>query len=173
MRNKEIEMTTQTVFCFTQLPNTITDDRSSLESVRRCLVATGFELLEIREFDSGEADETWISPASEKRIQIFVNDTAPASEDEADASRTELIGEVVDLWFVLRAIRNLLSEEPDVSALKKPETPMERFMDTVREFREERENAPDNWNFLFAPDVDEVVCAFNVLDDSDRLALTH
>lgn len=148
-------------------------DDSSLENVRRCLAATGFELLEMREFESGRCDETWSHPASANKVRLNVTSPEAIVDQEPDASRSELVSEVIDLWFELRAIRNLLSDDLDNMLVQKEETPMERFFSFVQDFRKERENAPDTWNFMFSADVDETICAFNELKESDRLAILH
>lgn len=148
-------------------------DRNSLESVRNCLVTTGFELLEIRDFWDGRCDETWISPANDNKIRIKTVLPEGGTELEEDATRTELVDEVVDLWVELRAIRNLLSDDLDELLIKEEETPMERFFNKITDYREEREDSPDAWRFMFAPDVDESICAFNELEESDRLAIIH
>ena len=148
-------------------------DRASLENVRRCLVASGFELLEIREFENGHNDETWSQPAADHKIRLNVTSPETQMDQEPDASRSELVSEVIDLWFELRAIRNLLSDDLDEMLIQKEETPMERFFNSVKDFRKERENAPDTWKFMFSADVDETICAFNELKESDRLAILH
>jgi hypothetical protein len=67
----------------------------------------------------------------------------------------------------------LLTEDPDEKLVKKEETPMERFFNAVDDFRNERENSPDTRRFMFSADVDETICAFNELAESDRLAIIH
>ena len=125
---------------------------ASLANVRDCLAATGFELLEMREFESGPCDETWFSPANDNKVRVNITSLEEVLEQEEDASRTELVGEVIDLWFELRAIRNLLSEDPDDMLVQKEDTPMERFFSSVQDFRNELESAPDRWKFMFSSD---------------------
>ncbi len=163
-------MTTQNTFCTDAGFTEIEVDSASLTNVRHCLTATGFELLEIREFESGQCDETWMSPTNDNKVRINIISPDDVLEGE-DATRNELVGEVIDLWFELRAIRNLLSEDLDDMLVKKEETPMERFFSSVQDFRKERENAPDTWKFMFSSDIDETICAFNELGESDRLAI--
>jgi len=110
-------------------------DVASLENVRRCLAATGFELLEMREFESGRCDETWSHPASANKVRLNVTSPEATVDQEPDASRSELVSEVIDLWFELRAIRTLLSEDLDDMLVQKEETPMERFFSFVQDFR--------------------------------------
>ena len=53
-------------------------DPESLEDARLCLFASSYELLEIRDFDSGLYDETWISNDCGNRIRIaFSRTTSP------------------------------------------------------------------------------------------------
>ena len=164
-------MTTQNNFCTSTAFSEVEVDSASLANVRNCLAATGFELLEIREFEAGQCDETWVSPANDNKVRVNITSPEEVLEQEEDASRTELVGEVIDLWFELRAIRNLLTEDPDDMLVQKEDTPMERFFSSVQDFRNERESAPDTWNFMFSSDVDETICAFNELKESDRLAI--
>jgi DNA-binding transcriptional MerR regulator len=162
-------MTTQNIFIPAETISEIDVSSDSLESIRSCLAATGFELKEIREFKDGKRDETWTSPTNDNQVRINV--VLHEGGAEQDATRKELVNEVIDLWFELRAIRNLLAEDLDEPLVKNEETPMERFFSSVQDFRNERENAPDAWRFMFSSDVDETICAFNDLRESDRLAI--
>ena len=166
-------MTIQNTFSSGTDFNQLDVDDASLENVRRCLVATGFELLEMREYKDGRCDETWSHPASTNKVRLNVISPESKTDRERDAFRSELVSEVIDLWFELRAIRNLLSDDLDDMLVLKEESPMERFFKFVLEFRKERENAPDTWKFMFSEDVDETICAFNELEESDRLAILH
>jgi len=166
-------MTSKAIFSSSVQLTELNIDSEALDAVRRCLLATGFELLEMREFDSGHIDEMWSDPASSYKVRLNITSPKIIEEQEVDASRSELVSEVIDLWFELRAIRNLLSDDLDEMLLQKEETPMERFQNFVQDFRTERENAPDTWRFMFSAEVDEAICAFNELKESDRLAILH
>ena len=146
-------------------------DNASLGNVRDCLTATGFELLEIREFDDGKCDETWISPADGSKVRINITLPVTPLEEEKDTSRTELVSEVIDLWFELRSIRNLLSEESDDLFVQEEETPMERYFNSLEYYQNKREGSLDTWKFTYSKNIDESIMALYSLDETDRLAI--
>ena len=148
-------------------------ESKSIDSFRQCLSIAGFELLKIWSFDDGRCQEIWATPADDRRAHINIMPSGDENTQEPDASRSQLISEVIDLWIELRGIRNLLSDDLDDFLIREEETPTERFINSVNDFQKDRENEPDMWNFMFSKDVDEEVCSFYALDECDRLAITH
>ena len=146
---------------------------ASLENVRHCMSIAGFEFLEQREFEDGRCDETWISTTTKNSVRINITASVEDCHQEEDTTTEQLVSEVIDLWFELRAIRNLLSEDFDNMLVQKEETPMQRFFESVQSFREERKSSPDKWDFIFSENFDETICAYEELSESDRLAITH
>jgi len=143
----------------------------NLEGVRKCLVATGYELLEVQDFEDGGANETWECAVTSKLVRLCSSQEV----EEPEASRRELVNEVIDLWVELRAIRNTLSlalrDDNDLDLPKPEETPLDRLRSATEELETAKEENPGQWEYLFK--TDSSVLAYVALDESDRAAVTH
>ena len=114
---------------------------------------------------------SWVSPADGSKVRINITLPVTPLEEEKDTSRTELVSQVIDLWFELRSIRNLLSEEPDDMFVQEEETPMERYFNSLEYYQNKREGALDTWKFMYSTNIDESIMALYSLDETDRLAI--
>ena len=50
---------------------------------------------------------------------------------------------------------------------------MQKFWNKVRDIEIGKELDPDHWDFMFKSPIDETVCAYFELSESDRFAITH
>lgn len=155
---------------FTVSPNT-------LENARLALRHADFEILEIWHEDEIHVYEVWQHTCSGVQIRLDVGQETAAKDEPLEATRQDVVNELVDLWIELRAIRRHFTEAPDYydeySSIVRPKTPLQRFWEKVSEFELERAADPEVWSFIFNTGVDETVCAYNELSAQDRLAITH
>ena len=77
----------------------------------------------------------------------------------------------------MRSIRDHLKPaddyEFDTEVPTQPITSWQRFWQNVEEFRSEKTAYPENWRFIFRPEVDEYVAAYQELSAADRAAITQ
>lgn len=148
-----------------------------LDAVRKSLLKSSFELLEIKHIGDQHVSETWKQSETDKQICLEIAQSEQLEEIEEPATLQNVVDELVDLWIELRAIRNNtnddLNEEEFFIFPRKPLSPLEVFWRNVELQREMRNNNPDQWTFLFNSGIDEYICAYHELDDSDQKAITH
>ena len=81
-----------------------TIQEENLSNIQKLLLDLGYDLLEIWDHDDGKNYEIWIS--NDKITEVKLN----VIFLERDASRSDIVNEVIDLWFELREINNTLKE---------------------------------------------------------------
>tara|TARA_B110000003_G_C16542853_1_gene493496 strand:- start:401 stop:946 length:546 start_codon:yes stop_codon:yes gene_type:complete len=173
---EEIDMTFQ--FNFSQAENAnFTVTSSALENARLALRHANFEILEIWHEGEEHIYEIWQNTVSGTQIRLDIEQDDVVEEEPSEATRQDVVNELVDLWIELRAIRRHFTEAPDYfdecENIERSTTPLQRFWLKVREFELERAADPELWSFIFNTGVDETVCAYNELSAQDRLAITH
>ena len=143
--------------------------KENLSKMQKFLLDLGYDLLEIWDHDNGKNHEIWIS--NDKVTEVKLNVILL----ESDASRSDIVNEVIDLWFELREINNTLKEnlEFEDSKVLDNKTPIERFNERVLQMSQ-------NWNadeannlFLYKEDVDPIILTYLSLDGEERRAITH
>ena len=102
--------------------------------------------------------------------------------DQQDASRQDVVNELVDLWGELRAIRNHFTlnssayddvEDDDLYIIQKPPSPLDKFWQKVSEAKTMIEEDQEEWDFMIKDFVDAAVFAYYDLSQADRLAIVH
>ena len=153
-------------------PTQIELHSKELEDKRLEVKQAGFELLELWHTDDVHTHEVWKNP---KTLEILRFQIAPEPKEPIDASRQEVIDELVDLWIELRAIRNNFDTyfEDDISVLPKNISLKEHFDTKVEQFKSEKELDPEAWAFLFNSSLDESILAYYDLSIDDRKAICH
>jgi hypothetical protein len=148
-----------------------------LDAVRKVLLASSFELLEIKSVEDQRVSETWKQSQTNKQICLEIIDKSLDAKAEEPATLQNVVDELVDLWIELRAIRNntLNSSNEDETWIlpHKLPTSLGLFWQKVGEQRERRSADPEAWSFQFKHFIDEYICAYNSLDPTDRKAITH
>ena len=152
------------------LKNKIQVSFSNLNAIQSILSKSKFELLEIWTPDEGNERQIWFNKHSDTKITILIN------SDKSDTDNQELISEVRDLWFELRAIRDVMEEyylEPELDTKNKNINSFCRYLDQVKEYQNEWEENKSYWSKLFNKNIDPSTLAFLNLDDEDKQNLTN
>ena len=146
-----------------------TIQEENLIKMQKFLLDLGYELLRIIDFDDSAKHEIWISNDKAKEVKLNV---IPL---ESDASRSDIVNEVIDLWFELREINNTLKENLDFedSMVLDNKTPIEKFNERVLQMSQNWSEDEVNNLFLYKEDIDPMVLTYLSLDGEDRRAITH
>ena len=116
-----------------KISNTIKISESKLNSFQTFLSKAKFELLEIWTPDEGEEKQIWFNKELKTKVTIVVT-----KEEELLSTNKQIVTEVTDLWFELRAIRNVLEDyylEPEVQIEDKNDNTFNRFNDKLEEYQ--------------------------------------
>jgi hypothetical protein len=186
---EEIDMTFK--FKFSKINEPYLNIKANdLENARLDVSNAGFELQEIWHAENAQSHETWKNSASLDHVRFNVipqnnviqqNKFVPEDVDDEtcppeDASRQDVIDELLSVWLELHEIRNHLTAVPDEDyfyKFQKELTPLDRFWQKVGETKELKEADPEEWHFIVNDYVDETVFAFYELSYDDRLAIVH
>ena len=169
-------------FKFSKINETNIDiNASDLEKTRIELANEGFELFEICTYEAGHSHEVWQNTNKYERVKVDIIPEKQNDEvvDHQDASRQDVVDELVDLWLELRAIRNHFTynysdvEDDDFYSIQKPPSPLDKFRKKVAETKTLIEEDQEEWNFVIREDVDAEVFAYYDLSPTDRLAIVH
>ena len=146
-----------------------TIQEENLTKMQKFLLDLGYELLRIIDFDDSAKHEIWISNDKAKEVKLNV---IPL---ESDASRSDIVNEVIDLWFELREINNTLKENLDFedSMVLDNKTPIEKFNERVLQMSQNWSEDEVNNLFLYKEDIDPMVLTYLSLDGEERRAITH
>ena len=183
LEQEEIGMTFQFKFSKINEPY-MNISAGDLEKARTEVSNAGFELFEIWEHKDTHSHEVWKNSNTSECIRLNI---IPENQDDQvnspqDASRQEVVDELVDLWGELRAIRNYLApnfaeyddiEEDDLYIIQKPPSPLEKFWQKVAEAKVMIEEDQEGWDFLIKDVVDATVFAYYDLPQADRNAIVH
>ena len=144
--------------------------KENLNSLESLLSKANYELLEIWTPDEGEEKQVWFNCKSNKKITLYTKD------EELLSTNKQIVSEVTDLWFELRAIRNVLEEyyyEPEIDTKIREEGSFERFQCKVLEYKNEWEQNETYWVKLFNKNIDPTTLAFLNLEEADKQNLTN
>ena len=152
------------------LKNQIQVSSSNLNTVQSLLSKSKFELLEIWTPDEGKEKQVWFNTHTNIKIELLISDK------KLDANSEELISEVRDLWFELRAIRDVMEEyyqEPELEVKNRNINSFCKYQEQVKEYQNEWEENKAYWSKLFNKNIDPSTLAFLNLDDEDKQNLTN
>lgn len=150
--------------------NQIKVSLSNLNSIQLLLSKSKFELVEIWTPDDGNEKQVWFNKHINIKITLLITDIKNCSDND------ELVNEVRDLWFELRAIRDVMEEyylEPHVEIKNKSINSFSRYQDQVKEYEGEWKENKTYWTKLFNKNIDPSTLAFLNLDDEDKQNLTN
>ena len=150
--------------------NQIKVSLSNLNSIQSLLSKSKFELVEIWTPDDGNEKHVWFNKHINIKITLLITDIKTCSDND------ELVNEVRDLWFELRAIRDVMEEyylEPHVEIKNKSINSFSRYQDQVKEYEGEWKENKTYWTKLFNKNIDPSTLAFLNLDDEDKQNLTN
>ena len=153
-------------------PTDIEVHPNNLDYKRREAMEAGFELLELWHTNEVHSHEIWKNPKTLETIRFQI---LPEPNEQIDASRQEVVDELVDLWIELRAIRNNFETyfEDEIYSLPKNISLKEHFDTKVEQFKNERKLDPEEWAFLFNSSLDESILAYFDLSVAERKAICH
>ena len=130
-----------------------------------------FELIEMWETDNKEEYEIWLNTITKTKVKVNIVKNLKYNKD---ASRQEVVNEIIDLWYELRAIRDILSEDEDDYYEKANHlTPYDRYNNMVKRFVGEQESNKDTWRFVYHTIIDPHLLAYLEIDEDDRVAITQ
>ena len=138
---------------------------SNREATQKMLLQAGFELHEIWEHDSGDNYEVWSQPKTNK--QIVLDLSRPEEHNISD-----VVSEIIDCWFELRAIRDLLSaNEPELLTRSNNLTAHEIFLEKVEEQKSDLSDAIPTLQLIFGQEPDLELLSFFDLDERTKNAI--
>lgn len=150
--------------------NQIKVSLSNLNSIQSLLSKSKFELVEIWTPDDGNEKQVWFNKYINIKITLLITEINTCSDND------ELVNEVRDLWFELRAIRDVMEQyylEPHVEFKDKSINSFSRYQDQVKEYEGEWKENKTYWTKLFNKNIDPSTLAFLNLDDEDKQNLTN
>jgi len=161
---------------FSALEFTVSE--TELPATRLIIKNSGFELYELWSTEAGHSHEVWFNTdkAQVVRLNTATSNGEASAEISEDATRQDIVDELVDLWLELRKVRRSIEAQYtdyDVDVLQSEPKPIQKFWNKVRDIEIGKELDPDHWDFMFKSPIDETVCAYFELSESDRLAITH
>ena len=155
-----------------------------LDKARTEVSNAGFELFEIWEHEDTHSHEVWKNSNTSEciRFNMILEKQDDQVTDQQDASRQDVVDELVDLWGELRAIRNHFTrnsaeyddiEEDNLYIIQKPPSPLDKFWQKVAEAKVMIEEDQEGWDFVIKDFIDASVFAYYDLSKADRLAIVH
>lgn len=138
---------------------------SNREAIQNLLFQSGFVLDEIREYDNGGLYEVWSQPETQKRIVLELTSSV-------ENNISDVVSEIIDCWFELRAIKDLLSAtEPQLLIRPNQLTAHETFLEKVEEQRSDLSDALPTLKLVFGSEPDLELLSFFDLDERTKNAI--
>ena len=155
----------------TKFSNIIKVSQSNINSLQSLLLKSKFELLEIWSPDSGEEKQVWFNTQLNTKLTLIVK-----NEEELLTTNKQIVSEVTDLWFELRAIRDVLEQEyllPELNLEDKNESSFQKYQNKVEEYQCEWNENKQYMSKLFDKSIDPSILAFLNLEEADKQNLTN
>lgn len=151
--------------------NIIKVSQSNINSLQSLLLKSKFELLEIWTPDSGEEKQVWFNTQLNTKLTLIVK-----NEEELLTTNKQIVSEVTDLWFELRAIRDVLEQEyllPELNLEDDNESSFQKYQNKVDEYQCEWNENKQYMSKLFNKSIDPSILAFLNLEEADKQNLTN
>ncbi len=151
--------------------NIIKVSQSNINSLQSLLLKSKFELLEIWTPDSGEEKQVWFNTQLNTKLTLIVK-----NEEELLTTNKQIVSEVTDLWFELRAIRDVLEQEyllPELNLEDENESSFQKYQNKVDEYQCEWNENKQYMSKLFNKSIDPSILAFLNLEEADKQNLTN
>ena len=151
--------------------NIIKVSQSNINSLQSLLLKSKFELLEIWTPDSGEEKQVWFNTQLNTKLTLIVK-----NEEELLSTNKQIVSEVTDLWFELRAIRDVLEQEyllPELNLVDENESSFQKYQNKVEEYQCEWNENKQYMSKLFNKSIDPSILAFLNLEEADKQNLTN
>ena len=151
--------------------NIIKVSQSNINSLQSLLLKSKFELLEIWTPDSGEEKQVWFNTQLNTKLTLIVK-----NEEELLTTNKQIVSEVTDLWFELRAIRDVLEQEyllPELNLEYENVSSFQKYQIKVDEYQYEWNENKQYMSKLFNKSIDPSILAFLNLEEADKQNLTN
>ena len=151
--------------------NIIKVSQSNINSLQSLLLKSKFELLEIWTPDTGEEKQVWFNTQLNTKLTLIVK-----NEEELLTTNKQIISEVTDLWFELRAIRDVLEQEyllPELNLEDENVSSFQKYQIKVDEYQYEWNENKQYMSKLFNKSIDPSILAFLNLEEADKQNLTN
>ena len=151
--------------------NIIKVSQSNINSLQSLLLKSKFELIEIWTPDSGEEKQVWFNTQLNTKLTLIVK-----NEEELLTTNKQIVSEVTDLWFELRAIRDVLEQEyllPELNLEDENESSFQKYQNKVDEYQCEWNENKQYMSKLFNKSIDPSILAFLNLEEADKQNLTN
>ena len=155
----------------TKFSNIIKVSKSNINSLQSLLLKSKFELLEIWTPDNGEEKQVWFNAQLNTKLTLIVK-----NEEELLSTNKQIVSEVTDLWFELRAIRDVLEQEyllPELNLVDENESSFQKYQNKVEEYQCEWNENKQYMSKLFNKRIDPSILAFLNLEEADKQNLTN
>ena len=155
----------------TKFSNIIKVSKSNINSLQSLLLKSKFELLEIWTPDNGEEKQVWFNAQLNTKLTLIVK-----NEEELLSTNKQIVSEVTDLWFELRAIRDVLEQEyllPELNLVDENESSFQKYQNKVEEYQCEWNENKQYMSKLFNKSIDPSILAFLNLEEADKQNLTN
>ena len=155
----------------TKFSNIIKVSKSNINSLQSLLLKSKFELLEIWTPDHGEEKQVWFNTQLNTKLTLIVK-----NEEELLSTNKQIVSEVTDLWFELRAIRDVLEQEyllPELNLVDENESSFQKYQNKVEEYQCEWNENKQYMSKLFNKSIDPSILAFLNLEEADKQNLTN
>ena len=155
----------------TKFSNIIKVSKSNINSLQSLLLKSKFELLEIWTPDNGEEKQVWFNTQLNTKLTLIVK-----NEEELLSTNKQIVSEVTDLWFELRAIRDVLEQEyllPELNLVDENESSFQKYQNKVEEYQCEWNENKQYMSKLFNKSIDPSILAFLNLEEADKQNLTN
>lgn len=141
-----------------------------LAVTQKILMAASFELEEIWTPDDDDEFQIWSNPKNNTVIEVKV------VSDEKDATRKDVVNEIIDVWYEVRSIREvfdaLLEEESDFVSYKEEDF-YSNFENKVKAAQIEWEQDKEKMNFLYKNKIDPRVLTYLSMDDDEKARIIN
>ena len=141
-----------------------------LAETQKILMAASFELEEIWTPDDDDEFQIWSNPKNNTVIEVKV------VSDEKDATRKDVVNEIIDVWYEVRSIREvfdaLLEEESDFVSYKEEDF-YSNFENKVKAAQIEWEQDKEKMNFLYKNKIDPRVLTYLSMDDDEKARIIN
>ena len=155
----------------TKFSNIIKVSKSNINSLQSLLLKSKFELLEIWTPDNEEEKQVWFNTQLNTKLTLIVK-----NEEELLSTNKQIVSEVTDLWFELRAIRDVLEQEyllPELNLVDENESSFQKYQNKVEEYQCEWNENKQYMSKLFNKSIDPSILAFLNLEEADKQNLTN
>ena len=151
--------------------NIIKVSQSNINSLQSLLLKSKFELIEIWTPDNEAEKQVWINTQLNTKLTLIVK-----NEEELLTTNKQIVSEVTDLWFELRAIREVLEQEyllPELNSENENVSSFQKYQIKVDEYQCEWNENKQYMSKLFNKSIDPSILAFLNLEEADKQNLTN